>query len=133
LLWFVEQLDRYGDALAKLDRRAGTAPLYLIRLVHGTVRLSWRQWTALRKRRVLRCPLTGICSISITPQPVGAPFVHTYVMSMVDLNRGTYSGQFGFVYIETKNNSGRYDQEVFLATHEFEPFFGAEEMEEQDE
>jgi FtsP/CotA-like multicopper oxidase with cupredoxin domain len=53
-------------------------------------------------------------------------------MSMADLNRGTYTGQFAFVYIEPKENPGRFDQEVFLATHEFEPF-GAEEMEEGDE
>jgi hypothetical protein len=50
---------------------------------------------------------------------------------MADVNRGTYTGQFAFVYIEPKENPGRYDQEVFLATHEFEPFFGAEEMEEE--
>jgi FtsP/CotA-like multicopper oxidase with cupredoxin domain len=53
-------------------------------------------------------------------------------MSMADVNRGTYTGQFAFVYIEPKENPGRYDQEVFLATHEFEPFFGAEEMEEEE-
>ena len=52
---------------------------------------------------------------------------------MADLNRGTYTGQFAFVYIEPKNNPAHYDREVFLATHEFEPFFGAEEMEEGDE
>jgi hypothetical protein len=38
-------------------------------------------------------------------------------MSMSDLTRGTYSGQFGFVYIDPKVNAGRYDREVFLATH----------------
>ena len=58
--------------------------------------------------------------------------MHTHVMSMSDLNRGTYTGQFALVYIEPKNNPGRYDREVFLATHEFEPFFGAEEMAEGD-
>jgi len=31
-----------------------------------------------------------------------------------DLHRGTYTGQFGFVFIESANNPGRYDQEVFL-------------------
>ena len=64
----------------------------------------------------------------LTPAPAGARFVHTHTMSMSDLNRGTYTGQFAFVYIEPKNNPGQYDQEVFLATKEFEPFFGAEEM-----
>lgn len=75
-------------------------------------------------------PAHGHIRYQLTPQPAGARFVHTHVMSMSDLNRGTYTGQFAFVYIEPKNNPGRYDQEVFLATHEFEPFFGAEEMEE---
>jgi hypothetical protein len=69
----------------------------------------------------------------LTPQPSGARFVHSHVMSMSDLNRGTYTGQFGFIYIERKNNPGRYDQEVLLATHEWEPFFrAAEEMEDED-
>ncbi len=39
-----------------------------------------------------------------------------------------YTGQFGFVYIEPVSDPGRYDRELFLATHEWEPFFGAEEM-----
>lgn len=39
-----------------------------------------------------------------------------------------YTGQFGCVYIEPASEPGRYDREVFLATHEWEPFFGAEEM-----
>jgi FtsP/CotA-like multicopper oxidase with cupredoxin domain len=50
---------------------------------------------------------------------------------MSDLSRGTYTGQFGFVYIEPKNNPGRYDQEFFLATHEWEPFYTTAEMEEE--
>jgi FtsP/CotA-like multicopper oxidase with cupredoxin domain len=44
-------------------------------------------------------------------------------MAMNDLTVGAYSGQFGFVYVEPKQNPGRYDQEIFLSTHEWEPFF----------
>lgn len=70
----------------------------------------------------------------LTPQPAGARFVHTHVMSMSDLARGTYTGQFGFVFIEPRNNPGRYDQEIFLATHEWEPFYTTmEEGEEEEE
>jgi FtsP/CotA-like multicopper oxidase with cupredoxin domain len=47
------------------------------------------------------------------------------------VNRGTYTGQFGFVYIEPKSNPGHYDREVFLATHEWEPFYTTAEMEEE--
>ena len=85
------------------------------------------------EEKSLAVPAHGHIRYQLTPQPAGARFVHTHVMSMGDLSRGTYTGQFAFVYIEPKNNPGRYDQEVFLATHEFEPFFGAEEMEESDE
>jgi FtsP/CotA-like multicopper oxidase with cupredoxin domain len=81
----------------------------------------------------LQVPAHGRIRYHLTPQPSGVRFVHTHVMSMADLSRGTYSGQFAFVYIEPKNNPGHFDQEVFLATHEFEHFFGAEEMEEGDE
>jgi FtsP/CotA-like multicopper oxidase with cupredoxin domain len=35
--------------------------------------------------------------------------------------------------IEPANDPGRYDQEVFLSTHEWEPFFTTEEMEEEEE
>ena len=85
------------------------------------------------EEKSLAVPAHGNIRYRLTPQPSGARFVHTHVMSMGDLNRGTYTGQFAFVYIEPKNNPGQFDQEVFLATHEFEPFFGAEEMEEGDE
>jgi len=85
------------------------------------------------EEKSLEVPAHGHIRYQLTPQPSGARFVHTHVMSMGDLNRGTYTGQFAFVYIEPKANPGQFDQEVFLATHEFEPFFGAEEMEEGDE
>jgi FtsP/CotA-like multicopper oxidase with cupredoxin domain len=80
------------------------------------------------EQKSLPVPAHGHLRYRLTPQPAGARFVHSHVMAMSDLYRGTYSGQFAFVYIEPKNNPGRYDREVFLATHEFEPFFGAEEM-----
>ncbi len=84
------------------------------------------------EERSLAVPAHGHLRYRLTPQPAGARFVHTHVMAMADVNRGTYTGQFAFVYIEPKQNPGHYDQEIFLATHEFEPFFGAEEMEEEE-
>ena len=84
------------------------------------------------EEKSLEVPAHGHIRYQLTPQPAEARFVHTHVMSMADMNRGTYTGEFAFVYIEPRNNPGRFDQEVFLATHEFEPFFGAEEMAEGD-
>ena len=69
----------------------------------------------------------------LTPNPAGSRWVHSHVMAMGDLNRGTYTGQFAFVYVEPKNNPGSYDHEIFLATKEWEPFFTTEEEEEEDE
>ncbi len=85
------------------------------------------------EEKSLNVPARGHIRYQLTPQPAGARFVHTHVMSMSDLNRGTYTGQFGFVYVEPRNNAGQYDQEIFLATHEFESIFTTEEMEEGDQ
>ncbi len=57
----------------------------------------------------------------ITPLHSGSRYVHSHAMSMTDLSRGVYSGQFAFVHVEPKRNPGRYDQEIFLSTHEWEP------------
>ena len=66
--------------------------------------------------------------------------MHSHAMAMTDLSRGVYSGQFAFVYVEPKRNPGRYDQEIFLSTHEWEPRLvteqadeSAEEEEDEDE
>ena len=73
-------------------------------------------------------PPHGMRRYTLTPRPAGTRWVHTHAFSGPDLHRGMYTGQFGFVYIESASEPGRYDREVFLATHEWEPFLGAEEM-----
>ena len=85
------------------------------------------------EQKSLVVPAHGKLRYRLTPQPAGARFVHTHVMPMSNLSMGTYTGQFSFVYVEPRANPGRYDQEFFLATHEWEPFLGAEEEEEEDE
>jgi FtsP/CotA-like multicopper oxidase with cupredoxin domain len=84
------------------------------------------------EEKSLVVPARGRLRYRLTPQPSGARFVHSHVMPMSDLSRGTYSGQFAFVYIEPKNNPGLYDQEIFLVTHEWEPYFTTAEDEEDD-
>jgi FtsP/CotA-like multicopper oxidase with cupredoxin domain len=74
----------------------------------------------------------GHLRYSFTPSPSGARFVHTHVMPMSDLARGTYTGQFAFVYVEPKSNPGLYDQEIFLATHEWEPYYTTAEEDEEE-
>ena len=59
----------------------------------------------------------------LTPGPAGSRWYHTHAMSMDDLHKGTYTGQFGFVYVEGASNPGSYDQELFLALRDWEPFY----------
>jgi FtsP/CotA-like multicopper oxidase with cupredoxin domain len=66
-------------------------------------------------------PAHGKARVAFTPRPAGLRFYHTHVTAGGDLNRGTYTGQAGPVYIEPKSNAGAYDREVFLTLKEFEP------------
>src|ERR1700677_3642585 len=68
-------------------------------------------------------PPHGHLRYRMTPRSAGSRWVHSHVMTMGDLTMGVYSGQFGFVHVEPQENPGRYDQEIFLSTHEWEPFF----------
>jgi FtsP/CotA-like multicopper oxidase with cupredoxin domain len=68
-------------------------------------------------------PAHGMRRIAFVPKPSGFRFYHTHVVAGGDLNRGTYTGQAGPVYIEPNNNPGAYDREVFLVLKEFGPAF----------
>ena len=62
--------------------------------------------------------------------PAGSRWYHSHAMAMLDLHRGTYTGQFGFLMIDSANDPGRYDQEVFLALREWEYFLSAVDQDE---
>ncbi len=76
-------------------------------------------------------PPRGRIRYQFTPRPAGTRWYHTHTMAGADLHRGGYTGQFGFLLIEsgnnTGNNAGNYDKEVFLALRDWEPFFSPEE------
>ena len=59
----------------------------------------------------------------LTPRPAGTRWYHSHAMAMDDLHKGAYTGQFGFVFVEGGNDPGQYDQELFLALRDWEPFF----------
>ena len=77
-------------------------------------------------------PPHGRIRYQFTPRPAGTRWYHTHTMAGADLHRGAYTGQFGFLMIESANNPGNYDQEVFLALREWEPFFNPEEEDDDD-
>jgi len=58
-----------------------------------------------------------------TPKPSGTRWYHTHAGAGGDLSLGTYSGQFGFLLIDGKDDPGHYDQEIFLAIHHWEGSF----------
>jgi FtsP/CotA-like multicopper oxidase with cupredoxin domain len=60
---------------------------------------------------------------SFTPKPSGTRWYHTHASAFDNLSIGTYSGQFGFLLIEGKDQPGHYDQEINLAIHHWEPSF----------
>jgi len=66
-------------------------------------------------------PPHGSRRISFVPRPSGFRFYHTHVRAGANLAAGQYSGLVGPVYIEPKNDPGRYDREVFLTMKEFQP------------
>jgi FtsP/CotA-like multicopper oxidase with cupredoxin domain len=68
-------------------------------------------------------PARGRRRYQLTPGPAGSRWYHSHAMAEADLHRGSYTGQFGFVYVEGGPDPGHYDQELFLALRDWEPFF----------
>ncbi|HVW78559.1 MAG TPA: multicopper oxidase domain-containing protein [Alloacidobacterium sp.] len=58
-----------------------------------------------------------------TPRPSGTRWYHTHTTANDNLAIGTYTGQFGFLLIEGKEQPAHYDQEINLAIHHWEPSF----------
>jgi FtsP/CotA-like multicopper oxidase with cupredoxin domain len=77
-------------------------------------------------------PPHGQRRFQLTPGPAGTRWYHSHAMAMDDLHKGSYTGQFGFVYVDGGNDPGHYDQELFLALRDWEPFFTAT-MEDDDD
>jgi FtsP/CotA-like multicopper oxidase with cupredoxin domain len=62
----------------------------------------------------------GKARYTFTPQPAGFRWYHTHTFAGKDLHLGQYTGQHGFLLIEPRNHPARYDQEIFLALHDWE-------------
>jgi len=77
-------------------------------------------------------PPRGRIRYQFTPRPAGMRWYHTHTMAGADLHRGGYTGQFGFLMIDSGTDPGNYDKEVFLALREWEPFFNPEEDDDDD-
>ena len=69
-------------------------------------------------------PPHGSRRYAFVPRPSGTRWYHTHVSAGRNLKRSTYTGQFGFLYVEPKSDPDQYDAEVFLALHGWEPYLG---------
>ncbi len=67
-------------------------------------------------------PPRGRRRYSFTATPSGTRWYHSHTMAGRNLKRATYTGQFGFLYVEPRSDPGAYDQEVFLALKEWDPY-----------
>jgi FtsP/CotA-like multicopper oxidase with cupredoxin domain len=68
-------------------------------------------------------PPGGRQRYQFTPRPAGTRWYHSHAMAMGDLHRGGYTGQYGFLMIDSGTDPGHYDQEAFLALRDWEPFY----------
>jgi FtsP/CotA-like multicopper oxidase with cupredoxin domain len=77
-------------------------------------------------------PPQGRRRYQFTPRPSGSRWYHSHAMAYADLHKGAYTGQFGFLLIDSGTDPGSYDQEIFLALRDWEPFYTTS-MEDTDE
>jgi FtsP/CotA-like multicopper oxidase with cupredoxin domain len=73
-------------------------------------------------------PPMGRHRYQFTPRPAGTRWYHSHAMANGDLHRGTYTGQFGFLMIDSGTDAGHYDQELFLALRDWEPYYTDQNM-----
>jgi FtsP/CotA-like multicopper oxidase with cupredoxin domain len=61
----------------------------------------------------------GKARYTFTPRPSGFRWYHTHTFAGHDLKKAEYTGQHGFLFIEPRDDPARYDQEFFLALHDW--------------
>ena len=68
-------------------------------------------------------PVGNTHRYTFTPKPSGTRWYHTHAAAYDNLSLGTYSGQFGFLLVEGREQPAHYDQEINLAIHHWGPSF----------
>ncbi len=58
-----------------------------------------------------------------TPRPAGTRWYHAHGPAGKNLHKTTYSGQFGMLVVDPREDAGRYDQEIPILLHEWEGYF----------
>ncbi len=60
---------------------------------------------------------------SFTPRPAGTRWYHSHTFAGRNLHRATYTGQYGALIVTPRQDPARYDQEVVMMLHGWDPFF----------
>ena len=68
-------------------------------------------------------PRGGSRRYVFTPGPTGTRWYHSHGMANRNLNRSTYTGQFGMFIIDSGDEAGAFDQEIPILLHEWDPRF----------
>jgi FtsP/CotA-like multicopper oxidase with cupredoxin domain len=64
-------------------------------------------------------PPGGTTRQTFTPSPSGFRWYHTHTFAGTNLRKSQYTGQHGFLFVEPRENRGDYDQEAFVALHDW--------------
>jgi FtsP/CotA-like multicopper oxidase with cupredoxin domain len=67
-------------------------------------------------------PQGGVVRSTFIARPSGTRWYHSHISAGHHLERATFSGEFGFFIIDPVSDPARYDQEVFLALHEWDGY-----------
>ena len=68
-------------------------------------------------------PAGGSTRYSFMARPSGTPCIIPTLSRIKTSDAASIQVSNGFFYIEPKANPGRYDQEIFIAMHHWEPYF----------
>ncbi len=68
-------------------------------------------------------PPRGRSRYAFTPRPAGTRWYHSHGTAGKNLHKSTYSGQFGLFIIDPPSDPARYDLDVPVLLHEWDPYF----------
>lgn len=88
---------------------------------HG-LHIPSREDGATEEGSPISAPHGGVQRYSFTARPAGFRWYHTHIYAGHNLNRSMYTGEYGFLMIDPASDPGRYDQEVFLALHDWDGY-----------
>ncbi|HUN76826.1 MAG TPA: multicopper oxidase family protein [Steroidobacteraceae bacterium] len=137
---FVSTIAYNGTSPGPILRMREGRPV-TVDVVNSTDAAEWVHWHGLavppevdgsQEEGTPPIPAGGRRRYQFTPRPAGTRWYHTHAMAMGDLHRGTYTGQYGFLMVDSGADPGRYDQEAFLALREWEPFYTDQPMDTDD-